>query len=26
LLDKGLIREAGTGPTDPTRHYLPGKL
>ncbi len=26
LLDKGLICEAGTGPTDPTRHYLPGKL
>lgn len=26
LLDKGVMREAGTGPTDPTRHYLPGKL
>ena len=26
LLDKGLMREAGTGRTDPTRHYVPGKL
>ena len=26
LVGKGLALEAGTGPTDPTRHYLPGKL
>lgn len=26
LIDKGLALEAGTGPTDPTRHYLPGRL
>jgi len=26
LVDKGLALEAGTGPTDPSRHYLPGKL
>ena len=31
MLDKGLVREVGTGPTDPNRHYvvgnsLPGKL
>ena len=31
MLDKGLVQEVGTGPTDPNRHYvvgnsLPGKL
>lgn len=26
LLDKGLLREIGAGPTDPSRHYLPGVL
>ncbi len=31
MLDEGLVREVGTGPTDPNRHYvvgnsLPGKL
>lgn len=25
LLEKGLLSERGTGPTDPTRRYLPGK-
>jgi Fic family protein len=26
LLEKGLLREIGTGPTDPNRHYVPEKL
>lgn len=26
LIDKGLAMEAGAGPTDPSRHYLPGRL
>jgi Fic family protein len=26
LLEKGLLREIGSGPTDPNRHYLPGEL
>lgn len=26
LLDKGLLREVGSGPTDPSRHYLPAEL
>lgn len=26
LVEKGLVREVGTGPTDPTRHYLPVEL
>ena len=26
MVDKGLLREVGTGPTDPNRHYVPGKL
>ncbi len=26
LLDKGLLREVGVGPTDPTRHYVLGDL
>ena len=26
LRDKRLVREIGTGPTDPSRHYLPGEL
>jgi Fic family protein len=26
LAEKGLAMQAGTGPTDPTRHYLPGNL
>jgi Fic family protein len=26
MVDKGLLREMGSGPTDPTRHYVPGKL
>jgi Fic family protein len=26
LVEKGLLREIGTGPTDPNRHYMPGKL
>jgi len=24
--DKGLVKEAGTGPTDPTRHYVLSQL
>ena len=24
MLDKGLVREVGTGPTDPNRHYVVG--
>ena len=26
MLDKGLVREVGTGPTDPNRHYVLGEL
>jgi len=26
LLDKHLLRETGSGPTDPNRHYVPGEL
>lgn len=26
LRDKRLVREVGSGPTDPNRHYLPGEL
>ena len=26
LLEKGLVREMGSGPTDPNRLYVPGKL
>ena len=26
LLEKGLVREIGSGPTDPNRHYVPGEL
>ena len=26
MLDKGVLREEGTGPTDPNRRYVPGKL
>jgi Fic family protein len=26
LLEKGLVRESGSGPTDPNREYLPGDL
>lgn len=26
LVGKRLVREVGRGPTDPNRHYLPGKL
>ena len=26
LVEKGLLREIGSGPTDPSRHYLPGDL
>ncbi|MEM8993509.1 MAG: Fic family protein [Acidobacteriota bacterium] len=26
MLDAGLLRESGSGPTDPSRHYVPGEL
>jgi len=26
LVDNSLLREIGTGPTDPNRHYVPAKL
>jgi Fic family protein len=26
MLEKGLLREVGTGATDPNRHYVPGEL
>jgi DNA-binding HxlR family transcriptional regulator len=26
LPEKGLVRESGSGPTDPDREYLPGDL
>jgi DNA-binding HxlR family transcriptional regulator len=26
MLDKGLLREVATGPTDPNRHYVLGEL
>jgi len=26
FLEKGLIKETGTGPTDPTRHYVLSEL